>query len=738
MPDTQRRDGQPKPSSERVRFPVPERTDPMTPAADEAYRPVGADALAAPTRSATGAALARAPLPGTRPLDVLRLQRLCGNQAVQRRFTAQTSPDEHADLGSASVQRRREPGPVVSRAAPVGAPVVGPTTATGGSVSVHWLADRKTRETYVITRSSTTLAALGLYLYGDAAASVDLAALNGRDPTAAFGPGARLKVAPLAGRKPTPEAARDFNASPWWPIDERDPSALLARMGVSSPADFQARKRQLDAQLDQDFQIIVAKLNEARYDDADEGQVLDILRRWGEEKLTIRPERYPNGGDYLDQLFGRLRRKTKDVGIVTDQLSDYYSLMFNHFDRVGELENIRDTYSRGYRRDSGYQESSLGSFFWDEVKSGAIRDQIFAYCKGVGKGAWSGLKGSLNFAKTLVTDPGKAWDQIKSMPSAMKKLWKNRQALWNQFVSASPEEQAEIIGKLVGEVEFALASSAAGGAAASGVSSLAKAPGWLGRTARLVGVVTSMPAKIAGRLRNVAAGAVKVALGELRAASQSLMGSLRGLGGRVGKAARGGNRGGRAEPLRLYHGTEGSQFGGLGALGEGRINVARGAGVGDDLSRGFYLTDDQLQAVNYALERAKQQGGQGQHVLKFEISTDTLGAIVDVRPGGNFAKQWEVFLDAPPPGLPIEVVKREGFRTTREFLTSFGVEQRGRVFERFLESIGMTGADTIFAPLGQGVFTGISVPSRASYQVCIRSQRIADHLNAIIRGVTKR
>jgi hypothetical protein len=472
------------------------------------------------------------PSPGLRPLDVLRLQRLGGNQAVQRLLMGQTSPDEPAGRGPVSVQRPCEPSQVLSRAAPLGAPLVAPTAA-GDRVSVYWLPDRMTRETHIVTQSSTTLTALGLYLYGDAAASVDLAALNGRDPVAPLEPGARLKVAPLAGRKPTPEAARDFNASPWWPVDVREPSALLARMGVSSPAEFPPRKRELDVQLEQDFQVIIAKLNEAHYSDADEGKVLDILRRWGEEKLTTQPGRYPNGGDYLEQLFSRLRRKTKDVGIVTDQLSDYYSLMFNHFGRVDELKVIRDTYSPSYRRDSGFQESSLGSFFWDEVKKGAVRDQIFAYFKGVGKGAWSGLKGTFNFAKTLVTHPGKAWEQIKSMPSAMKKLWKNRQALWNQFVSASPEEQAEIIGKLVGEVEFALASSAAGGAAARGVASLAEAPGWLGKTARMVGAVTSVPGKIVGQLRKAAAGAAELALSPLRSAAQSVSGSLRGLFARL-------------------------------------------------------------------------------------------------------------------------------------------------------------------------------------------------------------
>ena len=429
-----------------------------------------------------------------------------------------------------------------------------PTTAAG--VTIYWLPDRKTRETFVVTHSSTTVTALALYLYGDTAAGAELASLNHLDPGAALGPGARLKVAPLGGRKPTTEAARSFKESPWFPVGTRDPAAVLAGMGVSNPAGFTARKRQLDVRLEQDFQIIVGKLNERHYSAADEGAVLDILRRWGEEKLTAQPERYPSGGDYLEQLFRRLRGKTKDVGIVTEQVSNYYSTMFNHFDRVDELKAIRDAYAPGYRRDSGFGEMGLGSFFWEEVKSGAIRDQIFAYFKGVGKGTWAGLKGTAKFAKTLVTDPGKAWQQVKSMPSAMKALWKNRGALWDQFVNASPEEQAEIIGKLVGEVEYSLASAGAGGAAARGVTALGQAPGWLGKAARVVGAVTSAPGKIVGAIRSAVAGAALLAFGPIRAGAQSVSGFLRRMATRLKRERKPRLRGYTAEGLgkKFTHG----------------------------------------------------------------------------------------------------------------------------------------------------------------------------------------
>jgi len=437
--------------------------------------------------------------------DVLRLQQSAGNRAVQRLLTVQAA----AQVAPAAAE---------------------PVTA---EVPLYWLPDRKSRETFVVTQTATSVAALTSYLYGDLTAANELAKLNGIDPGALLRPGTRLKVAPLGGRNPTAHAARSFRESPWFQVGTSDPAAVLAAMGVSSPAGFVARKRQLDVQLEQDFQIVVAKLKESHYSPGDEERILTILRRWGEEKLTTQLHRYPDGGDYLEQLFARLRRKPTDVGVVTEQVSDYYSLMFNHFDRVDDLIAIRDKYAPNYRHDSGSAEFSLGSFFWEEVNSGTVRDQIFAYFQGVGKGAWSGLKGTLTFGRTLVTEPGKALEQIKGIPARVKALWKNRGALWDQFVSTSPEEQAEIIGKLAGEIEFSLASAAAGGAAVRGVSALGQAPGWLGKVAQVVGAVRSVRGKVVAGIRAAVAGAALPAAASIRAGAQSAMGYLRRLAVRL-------------------------------------------------------------------------------------------------------------------------------------------------------------------------------------------------------------
>jgi hypothetical protein len=183
--------------------------------------------------------------------------------------------------------------------------------------------------------------------------------------------------------------------------------------------------------------------------------------------------------------------------------------------------------------------------------------------------------------------------------------------------------------------------------------------------------------------------------------------------------------------LRLSHGTDQTGYQGLGPLDEARIDVAHAGGAHQDLGQGFYLTlDDQGTAGVYAFRRAGQRGGGMQHVLTWEVPASDLGIIVDVRRGGNFRAQWESFLNEAPPfpgGRPLP-----GFETNRALL-SRAPEQRGVIFDQFLGKIGMANADTVLAPLGDDVFTGIT-SGRETTQVCIRSQRVADRLNAQTRS----
>ena len=95
---------------------------------------------------------------------------------------------------------------------------------------------------------------------------------------------------------------------------------------------------------------------------ANEGAVIASFQRWGEEKFATDPQQYPNGGEYLDKLFLMLKRKSKDVGIITAQQTSYYNLIFNRFVFVKEVASIRDKYSRNFKGGHrGLKEMSFGS-----------------------------------------------------------------------------------------------------------------------------------------------------------------------------------------------------------------------------------------------------------------------------------------------------------------------------------------------------------------------------------------
>lgn len=397
-------------------------------------------------------------------------QRLLGHELTH---VVQQEAEKQSGTVPQLLERQPRPAPMIQRQ-PAGArhantnpnaqmsqPTAnaGQLTQDGTFPALYWIVERKQRQTLVALREPATIRRLAQFLFGDPLAAEELAAINGISTDTALLPGQSIRVTGVKGRSFTPIALSHFNAAPKIPAWAADPQKHLAAMGVSSPEEFTTKKQHLDQELERDFALIVSKLDERHYSNSDEGRVISILRRWGEEKLTSKPETYRDGGDYLDQLFFKLLMKSKNVGIIADQVTSYYSLIFNHFDRVQEVIAIRDRYSIRYRRESGTREMSFGSFFWDQVKEGKVRDQIFAYFRGLLDAGEGFIKGII----TLITDPAEVLKAIGNLPSTLKTLWQNKEKLWQQFLSASPEDQARMIGRLFGELEILIATAGAGG-----------------------------------------------------------------------------------------------------------------------------------------------------------------------------------------------------------------------------------------------------------------------------------
>ncbi len=413
-----------------------------------------------------------------------------GGGAVQRKTVEGATPGAQTSLAAPENQTPisgQSGGRTVPNVAPPSTKAAAPAPSAPYP-PFYWGHFAPRGEPVAVARAGATLEGIAEFLYGTSVAALDLASINKLELSKQLGAG--VVVYPTGG--PLTETASRSLAS-----------ARLLPAGCGDPDLFVARKKLLDAFLQVDFNSIVGWIDDilplalAAGFSPGSGPLPIIFRKWGEEKFTEYPWAYPNGGDYLDRLFLKLSNKTKILsGILTDEWTNYYSILFNHFDPFNQIAAIRDRTSAVFRGDSGIPELSFASMFWEDVKSGRVRDRIFAGGRGIAKGVWSGLEGTVKFVYTVITDPGQAWEDVKKMPGAVKSLWEHRSELWDQFVNASPEEQAEMIGKLFGEIEFAIASGGAGSLASKGVAKLGQLPGITGRVAKMVNAVQNIPSRV--------------------------------------------------------------------------------------------------------------------------------------------------------------------------------------------------------------------------------------------------
>lgn len=329
--------------------------------------------------------------PTTRPLrqaQILQMQRTYGNAYVQRHLADRNRQNGIANDYESSIQEApaEQTTPTTDASAATTQVPLPPIT----SRAFYWSVDYKNLQSYILPRRSFNLQQLAMYCYGNEAATAKLASLNGISPDAQLEPGMRIRVTGIKGMQPTRRAGKSFQSSPHVPIGETDPAGWFAAMGVSSPEEFHARKIALDMLVNNDFLRIVSILDESHYSDSDEGQVISMLRKWSKEKLTPNSRTYPYGGYYFDQLLKKLRWKTKKIGWVSEEISDYYSMMFNHFDRASEVKSLVNQNSMLFEGDTGLKELSVTDAIVDAAKGlpGAITMTAGAFV-GMLPGKWA-------------------------------------------------------------------------------------------------------------------------------------------------------------------------------------------------------------------------------------------------------------------------------------------------------------------------------------------------------------
>jgi hypothetical protein len=335
-------------------------------------------------------------LPATQPLrraQILQMQRTHGNAYVQRFLSERKRQNGFANGNKTDIQKAPPEGAAPAATATDAAAAVPLPPIT--SRAFYWSVNYKSLQTFVIPRRSFHLRQLAKYCYNSEDVAGELASLNGISPDAQLEPGMRILVTGVKAKPSTRRAGTAFRTAPKVPFGEPDPAGWFAKMGLSSPEEFQGRKIALDMLLNTDFMRIVSILDETHYSDSNEGEVISILKKWSEEKLTTNSMTYPYGGYYFDQLLKKLRWKTKSVSWVTEEISDYYSMMFNHFDRANEIKRLVNLHSMLFAGDTGLKEMSAKDAIVDAAKGlpGAITMTAGAFVSQL-PGKWANKAGN--------------------------------------------------------------------------------------------------------------------------------------------------------------------------------------------------------------------------------------------------------------------------------------------------------------------------------------------------------
>ena len=319
------------------------------------------------------------------------LHQTLGNQGVQRLLRAgvvqaklrvgrpNDSYEQEADHAAERVKRMETPGWDGNRSAASVAPIIqrrvseGADGLTEAPPLVHEVLrspgqplDPSTRD-FMEPRLGADFREVRVHTDAEAAASARLMGAHaytvGRDVVFAAG---KFSPATAEGRALLAHELTHVRQDP------RSPSVLRRAEATGGTVDSG-----LEAPIDADVQRIIAILNEWHYSDADEQRVIDILTKWalagtGTERFTP-----------LDRVFSKLIQRTTTIGVM-GQTTSYYSLIFNHFDRVQEVRNLRDRYTRTFQSETGMQEISIlqqdwmrtAGEAWSPIKEGLYEAMI--------------------------------------------------------------------------------------------------------------------------------------------------------------------------------------------------------------------------------------------------------------------------------------------------------------------------------------------------------------------------
>jgi Domain of unknown function (DUF4157) len=315
---------------------------------------------------------------------------------------------------------------------------------------------------------------------------------------------AELEADQAAGSlAPTTKSPKGYNESHMVQAEGRTlPMVQRQTRAHDASASDATQDAEIQAELDADFHFIVQKLDVFYYSHSDEAAVFAVLTKWASRPNP--PHSHPRPGSrYLEQLLMKLQRKSKDVGILTTQQSNYYTQLFKRSSRLDDLRTLRDTSAPLYAGDEGVREVSFGGVLWENVEQGVVRDQIYAYGRGLARGVYAGAKGMVTlFRHPIQTVQGvyhaiAHFDETKSGVKALaSKYW--------ETASEDPVKFAEMTGELTGQVEVAIAGpkfmAKGGNLAVSGAARLAgTTQRWakIGLTASTLGVGNVVP-KISG------------------------------------------------------------------------------------------------------------------------------------------------------------------------------------------------------------------------------------------------